>query len=72
MTKIEVSDSLKMLRETACVAQSAINAAPYNEDVKREHVQRLQRLCDEIDRHRPLGQDGKHGERHTPTCGCHD
>lgn len=23
-----------------------------------------------LDIHRPLGNDGKHNERHTPTCGC--
>lgn len=25
-----------------------------------------------LDVHRPLGPDGKHGDRHTPTCGCVD
>jgi hypothetical protein len=23
-----------------------------------------------LDLHRPLGSNGKHGDRHTPTCGC--
>ncbi len=25
-----------------------------------------------IDKHRPLGDDGKHGDLHTDTCGCLD
>jgi hypothetical protein len=27
-------------------------------------------IINEIDRQRPLGPDGTHGERHTETCGC--
>ena len=27
-------------------------------------------VLDEV--HRPLGPNGKHGERHTETCGCED
>ena len=23
-------------------------------------------------RHRPVGSNGKHGDLHTPTCGCED
>jgi hypothetical protein len=68
-----VPDSPKMLRETLCVAQTEIGASPWAElDLKQEHIARLQRLVDECDRHRPLGPDGKHGDRHTPTCGCDD
>lgn len=28
------------------------------------------RLIVDIDRQRPIGPDGKHGGRHTSTCGC--
>lgn len=59
------ASSLKMLRETLCRAQSLL-ALDYHD------VMRIQMLCDEIDRHRPLGSDGKHGDRHTATCGCED
>ncbi|GGN86298.1 hypothetical protein GCM10010112_67670 [Actinoplanes lobatus] len=72
MTSYEIPDSPKMLRETLCVAQTRIGASGLDPDRTREHVLRLQRLIDECDRHRPLGQDGKHGDRHTPTCGCDD
>jgi hypothetical protein len=70
-----VPDSPKMLRETLCVAQAGIL------ELKRKgyksagasmdsHMERLTRLILECDRHRPLGRDGKHGNLHTPTCGC--
>lgn len=29
-------------------------------------------LLEVLDKHRPLGSDGKHGDLHTPTCGCED
>lgn len=60
---------LKMLRETLCLAQQALNVqvAP-----RAGELVRLQQLIDAIDRHRPLGSDGKHGNLHTDTCGCED
>jgi hypothetical protein len=69
-TVLSVPDSSKMLRETLCSAQAAIGARPFDEHRKRADLDRLQRLINECDRHRPLGVDGKHGDRHTPTCGC--
>lgn len=72
MTSYEVPDSPKMLRETLCVAQSRIGHSGLDQDRRREHVDRLQRLIDACDLHRPLGPDGKHRDRHTPTCGCTD
>lgn len=54
---------LKMLRETLCRAQN---------DANDSDMRRLSALIAEIDRHRPLGPDGKHGDLHTPTCGCED
>ncbi len=71
MTAYEVPDLPKMLRETLCVAQQRILSDPHNTR-RAEHSDRLQRLINECDRHRPLGSDGKHGDRHTPTCGCED
>lgn len=68
------ADSLKMLRETLAVAQSAVWAAvtgPHEAEAQR-HVERLGRLIAEIDRQRPLGTDGKHGDLHTASCGCED
>lgn len=65
-------DSLKMIRETLCVAQSAIGLAEVGGTQKTDHIDRVQRIIAEIDRQRPLGPDGKHGNRHTPFCGCED
>jgi hypothetical protein len=72
MTQMDVTDGPKMLRETLCVAQNAIANSPYDDGRKKKHIDRLSRLIAECDRHRPLGSDGKHGNRHTPTCGCED
>lgn len=69
--KIEVEvDSVKLLREALCIAQTAINESPVNwsDSINK----RLGRLINELDKHRPLGPDGKHGDRHTKTCGCED
>lgn len=30
----------------------------------------MQMLVDRLHEHRPIGPDGKHGDRHTDTCGC--
>ena len=61
-------DSLKSLRETFCVAQTVLTLASN----ARSHQERLGRIINEIDRQRPLGRDGKHGNLHTETCGCED
>lgn len=63
-------DSVKLLREALCISQTAINESSVN--WSDSITKRLQRLINELDKHRPLGPDGKHGDRHTPTCGCED
>lgn len=60
---------LKGLRETLCVAQTMLNQAPA---ALQPHRARIEALISEVDRHRPLGPDGNHDNRHTPTCGCED
>lgn len=71
MVSYEVPDGPKMLRETLCAAQAHLgNSVWLEEPAKSQHVARLQRLIDACDVHRPLGSDGKHGDRHTPSCGC--
>lgn len=71
-TSYEVPDGPKKLRETLCVAQASIGASDLDQDRKREHMDRLQRLIDACDAHRPFGPDGKHGGLHTATCGCEE
>lgn len=67
---LEVDVDVKMLRETLCEAQSLITI--WMPDGYMHHLGHLQKLINECDKHRPLGPDGKHGNRHTDTCGCED
>ena len=66
--------TLKMHRESLCQAQMAIYQLVEDGtfDVDQPHIARLQELIGLIDLLRPLGPDGKHGDRHTPLCGCED
>lgn len=69
--KIEIEiDSVKMMRETLCIAQNAIHESSVN--WSRSVSKRIQKLINELDKHRPIGPDGKHGDLHTSTCGCED
>lgn len=64
-------DDFKMLRETLAQAQSLVDRHyPGTEPEAQLHSERIGRLIAEIDRQRPLGTNGKHGDLHTPTCGC--
>lgn len=54
--------SPKYLREVLCAQQTN---AP--DEFTRAEIGRLIRL---MDLHRPIASDGKHGNLHTPTCGC--
>ena len=54
----------KMLREHLCEQQT------YAPDEETSRV--LQVAMDMLDRHRPIGSNGKHRDLHTPTCGCED
>ena len=67
---VRTPDTLKSLRESLCIGQTAILAAhPEASDLR--HTMVLQRLIDDIDRQRPLDRDGRH-RRHTAACGCED
>lgn len=67
--------SPKGLRETLCLAQSALaerGRAGIDRHRIDSDIRRLQLLINEIDRHRPVRSDGKHGDGSlcTRTCGC--
>lgn len=64
--------SLKMFRESLCVAQMAIGRCGDVIPDPAGRIARLQELIDLIDLLRPLGPDGKHGDLHTAWCGCQD
>lgn len=70
MPTVRLSD-LKMTRETLCMAEAAL-VAMYGGEEALPHVQRLSDIIFEIDKLRPLGMDGKHGNLHTEYCGCED
>lgn len=57
-------DSPKTLRETLCRVQAESSSAA--------DMALLQRLIDECDRKRPLGDAGTHDDRHTAECGCRE
>jgi hypothetical protein len=59
--------SIKMLREHLCADQARWQREWPSDIDSAVHV-----LIKMIDRHRPLGANGKHGDLHTPTCGCED
>lgn len=64
---------VKMMREALCAASGALLHCDTTTGVPNmSHVKYLQILINECDRHRPIGNDGKHGSRHTATCGCED
>lgn len=70
-TTLTIPGDPKMIREALWVAD---HATRWNIDEEDWHGARevLSALIQECDRHRPLGPDGKHGNRHTATCGCDD
>lgn len=64
---------LKGTREALCVAQSALaERARSGVDVASvpRWIASLGDIIALIDLCRPLGPDGRHGERHTAACGC--
>lgn len=65
---VHSADTLKSVREALCIAQTRLGDS--TQDASARYI--LQALINDIDRQRPLGPDGKHGNRHTPTCGCDD
>lgn len=61
MSTITTPDTLKMVRETLCVAQLGL---ALNDPRYQQHSDHIQHLIADIDRQRPLGPDGKHGAHH--------
>jgi len=57
------SSEMKMFSETLRIAQSRCHRSPHDRA-------RIGALLAEVDRHRPISNDGKHGDQHTRTCGC--
>jgi hypothetical protein len=66
------ADRLKMLREYLCTLQGHLVRTAASKSSQKYRSDTIQQLIDEIDRHRPLAPNGKHGNLHTATCGCED
>lgn len=66
----------KTLRETLAVAEAGLHALGRERPGYQaggtiaSHLERIALLIEECERKRPTGNDGKHGDRHTPECGC--
>lgn len=58
------SGDLKSLREALCVAEGHL----LRSDQYSGQARHLSDLIKQVDVHRPLGPDCKHGTRHTATC----
>jgi hypothetical protein len=71
MPAIHTTHTLKTVREALNVAQTAIGVTNPNEN-RDAYLAAIGSLIADIDGQRPLGLDGKHDSRHTPTCGCED
>ena len=73
MADIQIPDgNLKSLREALCSAQCELGNSGRNRGQVPYRIKRIGEVIAEIDRHRPLGPNGKHGNLHTDTCGCED
>lgn len=72
VAEVDIRDP-KGLREALCAAQAALSeraAHDIDRDAVPRWMARLDEVARQVDAHRPLGSDGKHGEMHTPACGC--
>jgi hypothetical protein len=69
---LNVDTNPKSLLEALCVAESAIIRSPTSAEYKALFLPAIRQLMDECERMRPVGPDGKHGNRHTDECGCED
>lgn len=67
-TTICTDDTLKMVREALSYAMT--EKQTWSTDQGKKYSAILQRLVADIERQRPTGSDGKHGDLHTPECQC--
>ena len=72
VSTITTEHSLKMLRETMCLAEHALHQAGKSGASRPSpsDFARIASIIADIDRQRPLAANGKHGNLHTATCGC--
>jgi hypothetical protein len=66
------SDTPKMIRETLQMALGALASGNTSSGAFDTEIARIVRMIKYIDMIRPVGSNGKHGNQHTPLCGCED
>lgn len=64
--------SIKSVGEALKYAEAALLNFYHDNGQRSMYAEILRELLADIERQRPTGPDGKHGDRHTPTCGCAD
>lgn len=69
MTTYDIPHDPKTVREALCQVETLILL--YRPD-QPHYAKIIGDLIKECERKRPLGPDGKHGNLHTPECGCDD
>lgn len=63
--------SVKTRRESLLLEQTRLTDSPTDlTEAEELRLRTVRDLIDVYDTLRPLGEDGKHGDRHTPLCGC--
>lgn len=72
MPELHSGHSIKMIGEALCYAETALlNFYPVT-DQRTRYAAIIADLLADAHRQRPVGSNGKHGDLHTPTCGCED
>ncbi|WP_311053100.1 hypothetical protein [Rhodococcus qingshengii] len=69
---IHSNRTIKTVGEALSYAETALlNAYPHSGQ-RAHYAEVIAELLRDVARQRPVGSNGKHGELHTPTCGCED
>ncbi|WP_280499377.1 hypothetical protein [Nocardia cyriacigeorgica] len=72
MSELHSTRSIKTVGEALSYAECAVlNFYPDNSQ-RAHYAKVLAELLADVARQRPTGSNGKHGDLHTPTCGCED
>ena len=66
------SHTIKTIGEALSYAECALLNFYRDNGQRAMYARVIADLLADIERQRPTGPDGKHGDRHTPTCGCAD
>jgi hypothetical protein len=70
MSELRSTRSIKTVGEALSYAEAAVvNFYPANSQ-RHRYADVIRELLRDVARQRPTGPDGKHGDRHTATCGC--